>query len=182
MAWTPSPNPGGQNRRLVRNALKEWLDAARVAGIDHVYPGEPTTWQFDAYKRSGSGFACLVGVLLLTDDEARQAYTGPTDPGGKLVHHNVTLEVRHVSYNPDEADAGMAGEDDRDRICDALKDAIRGRGRDLGRPDVVLQVGEYPREGGISATYEPIVIANGSVVRTSTIEFAITQYLQSPGS
>lgn len=177
--WLPLANPGGPNRRAARRLLADWLDIQHIGGVDHIYPGMPIEWNYDEWHNSREGMACLIGLHIASDDEGREAYTGPTDPGGKMVHHDVTIEVRHLTYEQDIGDAGMAGEDDADRIVDAVKDCLRGRGRDLGRPDVVLQIGEYPREGGIRAEYEEPVIVDGSVERVARIYVTISQYLVS---
>lgn len=178
MTWNPSPNPGGQNRKLIRTTLKAWIDAQQVAGLDFVYPGEPSEWQFDDKRRAGSGYACLVGIVIAHDDEDRTAYTGPADPGGKMAHYDVDLIVRHITYNADEASGGITDEDERDRVIEALKDCLRGQGRDLGRPDVVLAAGEEPRQAGISTTYDPMSVDGSIVWRDATISFRVSQYIR----
>lgn len=173
----PSPNPGGQNRRLVRTILANWVIAQRIAGIDHVYTSVPTEWRFEAWAHTGTGFGALVGVRLGDDSEDRLAYTGPVDPGGKLAHYAAELRIKHWSYELDDSQDSPDSEDDYDRIVDALKDALRGVGRDLGRPEIVLSAGEWPRQGGIAHRSEPFVVDEGSVLREGTISFNVSQYL-----
>lgn len=181
--WYPNPNPGGQTRRLVRTTIANWIDAQRIQGLDHVYRSKPVEWQFDQYPHTGLGFAALVGVRLPTDSEDRAAYTGATDPGGKMYHAPAELHVVHWTLEQDLAQDDDASEDDYDRIIDALKDCLRGTGRDLGRPDVVLGAGEYPREGGITSTHDEPVNDNGSVLRSGVIAFDVTLYMTAyPGS
>lgn len=176
--WYPNPNPGGQTRRLVRTSIANWVDAQRIQNVDHVYRSSPAPeWQFDQYPHTGLGFAALVGVAIPTDSEHREAYTGATDPGGKLYHASAELHVGHWTFDPDLAQDDDASEDDYDRVIDALKDCLRGRGRDLGRPDVFLAVGEYPRIGGITSQNDPPLYDNGSVLRTGTIAFTASLYM-----
>lgn len=175
--WLPSPNPGGNDRALMRRLLKDWIDAQRIQGVDHVYRSKPPIWMFDLHRNSGTDYACLVAVVLGIDTEDREAYTGPTDVGGKLVHYNAQLSIQHRSFNPDTYQESSDSEDDYDRIVGALKDCLRGRGRDLGRPEVVLTVGEYPRVGGIRHQPSPPGMQGDTVVRTGLIVFQIVQYL-----
>lgn len=176
--WYPSPNPGGQNRKLVRYAIAEWIEAQRIQGLDTVHrtdPG-PDKIQWDDAALSTGDYHAQLTVALPSDDEDRLAYTGPTDPGGKLVHYSVELGLYHLGGEPD---SWLESEDDYDRIVERLKDAVRGRGRDLGRPDVILQVGEYPRTSGISTDHEPAVAVAGAggIFRRGTIRFTVSQYL-----
>jgi hypothetical protein len=172
-----SPNPGGQNRRLVRTILANWIIAQRIAGIDHVYLAKPMEWRFEAWAHTGTGFGALVAVRLSDDSEDRTAYTGPTDPGGKTVHYAAELRIKHWSYELDDAQDDPASEDDYDRIVDALKDCLRGPGRDLGRPEIVIAAGEWPRQGGITSHHEEPIVNEGSVLREGTISFTVSQYL-----
>jgi hypothetical protein len=173
----PSPNPGGQNRRLIRTILAEWVVAQRIGNVAHVYPSVPPEWRFDAWPSTGTGFAALVAVRVGVDTEDREAYTGPGDPGGKLVHYAAELRIRHWTYELDDAQDSTAGEDDFDRVADALKDCLRGQGRDLGRPEIVLHAGEWPREAGITFTPDEPVNDDGSILRAGTLSFGVTQYL-----
>lgn len=176
-AWFPSANPGGNDRKLVRWALADWIDAQRIDGIDHVYRSKPTVWQFDLYPHTGTDFSCLIAATLGLDSEDRLAVTGPIDPGGKLVHYNAALLINHRSVVPDDSQESSDSEDDYDRIVGALKDCLRGNGRDLGRPEVILQIGEYPRVGGIRHKPDPPIQDGDTTVRTGRIDFQITQYL-----
>lgn len=171
----PSANPGGQHRRLIRHTLKAWVDAQEIAGIGLVYPGMKPELSFESDPDSNPDFDCIVRIAIPSCTEDRGAYTGPVDPGGKVLHYACEFHIHHRGYNPDEWEES---EDDYDRITDALKDALRGHGRDLGRPDVILQVGEFPRQAGISDRHEEPVDADGGIVeRWGVISFQVTQYL-----
>lgn len=174
--WYPNPNPGGQTRRLVRATIADWINAQRIQGLDHVYRSRPPGWDFDEYPHTGRGFAALAGITIPTDSEDRTAYTGATDPGGKMFHANVELDVVHWSLDQDTAADSEGSEDDYDRIIDALKDCLRGVGRDLGRPEVILGVGEWPRTANITSNHDvPIADAN-SILRQGVIAFDVSLY------
>lgn len=170
MTEPASANPGGQHRRLIRHTLKHWLDAQQIPGIAEVCPGMRPVLDMDG----GADNSCIVRIELPSTSESRAAATGPVDPGGKMLHYDVTLHIHHRGLIADEWEES---EDDYDRIIDALKDALRGRGRDLGRPDVVFQVGEYPQENGILDRHDEPVEADGVVDRWGTISFTVSQYL-----
>lgn len=175
--WYPSPNPGGQNRRLIRLALVEYVNAQRIQGVGYFYSSRGAQLDFDNYPGGSADYQCLLKIQAFDDSEDRLAVTGPVDRGGKLVHYRVGVQVVHRSYNPDDNQTDEA-EADYDRILDALKDCLRGPGRDLGRPDVVLQVGEYPRIGGITTRNNPPLRTDDTVQRDGILGFQITQYIQ----
>lgn len=176
---TLSPNPGGQNRRLARTVIQQWITAQAIAGVDRVHrsPQVPDRIEWEAGPDDSRDFRAQVAINLRRASEDRAAYTGPTDPGGKMINHDVELTIYHrsdVQSDQDEA------QDDYDRVVDGLKDALRGTGRDFGRPDVFLSAGEYPRQGGITDDHDDPVMDYGGVLRLGTISFTVHQYLQSP--
>jgi hypothetical protein len=84
--------------------------------------------------------------------------------------------VTHRGFDVDEG--GEESEVDYDRIVDALIDSIRGVGRDLGEPELVLQVGEWPAAAGIIDEHEDPFETDGSAIeRAGTISFTLSQYL-----
>ena len=176
--WYPTPNPGGSNRETTRKALAAWVDAQHISGVMHVYNFRPTRYRFDDWPGGDSRFPVLIGTVLGATPETRTAYTGPTDVGGKTVMYAATLEIVHRTINPDDAQSTSAAMDDYDRIIDATIDCLRGVGRDLGRPEVVLTAGEWPRTGGIR--YQPGPLSeeqSGAVTRMGMVNFNIAQYL-----
>lgn len=176
--WHPSPNPGGNNRRLIRYTVAAWITAQRIQGLDHVYPTLPPYWNFDSFDHTGDDFGALVAVTIPSDSEDRLAFTGPTDSGGKLVHYPIRLRFMHASYTIADDDLAAASEDDYDRIYEALKDCFRADGRDLGRPDVILVAGDYPRVGSLVGSHNDPVIANGgSIWREGSLALTVSQYL-----
>jgi len=176
--WFPQPNPGGSYRATARRAVAQWIEGQNIAGVQHVYPGLPATWNFDGYPAGGTRYGCLVGVRIPTDSEERVAYTGQTDPGGKMLHFDVILRVYHQSFVAYEGDDTADIEDDYDRIIDALKDCFRSDGRDLNRPDVFLAVAETPRQQSFRGDHpDPFRIEGGALAREGTLSFTVTQYL-----
>lgn len=173
---TPSPNPGGQNRRLIRTITQQWIKAQTIPGLDRVYRSLPPETLLSEYV-TGNRYVCQVMVTIPSIDESREAFTGPTDPGGKDAVYQVVLLVRHRAFEISEADWDDA-EDDHDRILDALKDCLRGSGRDLGRPEVVLLAAEWPRETAIQTRTDQPVYNNGVRDQWSEIEFNVIQYMQ----
>lgn len=177
MAWNPSPNPGGQNRRLIRETLAEWLTAQHILGLQRVWaaPQGPNRVDWEAAAVGTSEARCQAVIVVPRAREGRVAGTGPVNRGGKLARYDVELELYYLGALPGEWAAAV---DDFERIVDALKDALRGPGRDLGRPDVVLQVGEWPEEDSISDEINDPTNIEGGTYITGTIFFTASQYLQ----
>ncbi len=177
MAWNPSPNPGGRNRELIRTAVAEWVTAQRIQGISDVYrtPRGPDGVDWEAAASGTTGPRCIVVVRIPRVSEDRVAGTGPTNPGGKLAHYETELEIHYQGDDPDGWEAAVI---DVDRVVDRLKDCLRGNGRDAGRPDVVLQMGEFPREGSISDEIDDPVSVDGGIYVTGAVSFTVSQYMQ----
>lgn len=177
MAWTPSPNPGGRNRELVAKALGEWIMAQHIGGLSAIQlvPIGPDRVDWEAEAIGTPGPRCQGIVLLPRASEDRVASTGPDNFGGKLAHYEVELELHYLSGEPKDWQAALF---DFYRIVDALKDCLRGNGRDLARPDVILQVGEHPREQSISDEIDDPISAEGGIYITGTISFTVSQYMQ----
>jgi len=173
-------NPGGQHRRLIRTIIAQWFTAQRIIGLDHVYRSLPPDWYFELYRRGQADYSCLAAVVIPTDSEDFTAFSGPTSPGGVTIHYPVELHIRHRSYTPGEQD-WADDEDDYDRIYDALKDCLRASGRALGRPDVVLQAGVWPRQRGkVGRHTGPVMVAASAVDRAGVLMFTVTQNVLLP--
>lgn len=176
--WTPAPNPGGRNREFMRKVVAQWLADAGIPGIGNVYPGTPLEELYDD-GAPGAIYRCNVAVHVSDIEDSFTVQTGPADAGGYFGRYNVALALKHLTMSVETTD-WWAGEDDHDRILDALKDRLRGEGRDLGRPDVVLQSAAWPGGGApsiTSQTDEPIY-NDGVRSQWSRISFVVTQYLQ----
>jgi len=168
----PSANPGGEDTWLVRQALHDWLEAQSLPDVTSIELTLQPALYFDEF--AGSGEACMLLIDLPDDEETRGALTGPDDPGGKDVHYTAMIQIRHRGFS---ADGWADSQRSYDRVKDAVKQALRGVGRDLGRPDVILQVGEWPKEQGISHNRGEIVEADGLVDHFGVITFTVSQYL-----
>lgn len=174
----PLNNPAGQNRRAMRHYLVDWISAQRIRGLNLIYASRGAEIRFDDAPGGSPDFAAMAKVMAFDASEDRAAMSGPVDAGAKIIHYAVTLQVVHRSYNPDDNQSDE-GEDDYDRIIDAIKDSLRGVGRDLGRPDNVLQIGEYPRQRNIvDRSDRPILLDGGTTQRSGIISTTITQYLR----
>lgn len=170
--WYPSANPSGEHTWLMRNALKEWLDAQAIPGVGSIQLTLQSVNYFD--EHTGSGDACMLLINFPDETEGRGAYTGPDDPGGKDIEYTTEIHIRHRGLNEDDWEASQRS---YDAVKDGIKDALRGKGRDLGRPDVILQVGEWPRTAGIVHRMQDPVSADGCTDRWGVVTFTITQYL-----
>jgi len=175
--WYPAPNPGGQLRRTMRVAVQEWLTAQNIRGLDTVWAyARRVAWE-EAPNTDGADFSCQVAVAALRFHDVYGASTGPDDPGGVLRHFEVELRVFHRQH---VADDWEDGQDDYDRIVDAICDCLHGRGRDLGRPDVILQAGSWPEDEMISCEdEEPVQDGDegGPVDRWGVVRFTASAYL-----
>lgn len=170
----PSANPGGRHTQLVRTALCDWLGAQQIAGLNEVYPSLRPSVDWDNQTQSAAGCCAIVYVHLANSEERRVANTGPEDPGGKEIIYDAELRIVHRGWYVDGWDDAQ---DDFDRIGDALKDGLRGRGRDLGRPDNILAAGDWP-SAIVYRTAEPVFDEEqGTVDRTGSIFFDIYTYL-----
>lgn len=173
---TPAPNPPGSSRAMMRGIVRDWLVAGAIPGIQVVYGGQPSQQLYEAFEVGGR-YGALVAIHIGDISESREAWTGPTDPGGKDAHYEVMLELKHRGFSVEDDD-WEAAEDDHDRILDALKARLRAGGRDLGRPDVVCQAGDWPREGSIRSETDKPWWNDGVRDQWSRIFFTVSQYMQ----
>lgn len=172
------PNPGAALRRTVRESLAGWIAMAHIPGVTRVYGHWPVAGiRWDGWPGAGTGFAAQVWVRLGDDTEAIEALTGGDDRGGNLLHVPVDIVLAHQTYSLDDAAESPASEDDRDRVYDAVKDCFRGEGRAVGRPDVFLSVGFWPRERAMAGTHTEPVMVGESVCRVSTLSITASAYL-----
>ena len=179
--WYPQANPGGQMSYALRQNVVLWIRSRQIAGVAAVYAEEQYTEPFDDRGISGDNHTANVWIDSPDDSEDREAYTGPDNRGGKLVHFTVEAHVDHFTY---AAEAPDDDEQDFLRIVDALRDCLRGPGRDLGRQDLYLSAGEYPRQGGITFAKNRTVLVSitggSSAYRSGVLTFTVSQYLNDP--
>lgn len=174
--FTPLPNPGGTTRRVVREVLQDALIGASIPGVVLVYRSLPPVWQLEEAVPMGARFAAAVAIQVGRVVHSRRALTGPTDPGGKDASHEVTLTILHRGFSPEPSDWEDA-EDDHDRIIGAIIDVLAGGGRDLGRPDVILQVADWPQESLSYETTDPVNV-NGVREQFTAMDFTASIYMQ----
>jgi hypothetical protein len=172
----PSPNPGGEHNWLIRQAVKELIDAQHIPGIDVVHLTLRPLSDLDEAQSNENDCACFIYIDMGQDVEGRAALVGTNNPGGKDITYDVILNVRHRGFDADDWEGSQR---DYNRIVDALKDCLRGQGRDLARPDVVVQAADWPTQRNIVHTpSEPISDTDSGVVdRWGQITFVVSQYL-----
>ena len=173
--WTPMPNPGGRYREFVRKTVAEYLVGLNIAGVGHVYPGTPLTELMDE-GQPGSLQWANISVHTPSSVKMYEVQTGPTDYGGYLGHWDVELTLKHRCVSVEDDD-WAAAEDDHDRILDEIETGLKGPGRDLGRPDVVLQSAAWPTDSIRDETDHPIY-ADGVRDQWSRIFFTVSIYMQ----
>ena len=168
-----SPNPGGNNRRLMRTAIANYVTAQHIQGLDHIYRSLPPEITFTEFVTGTAAYRCQAYVQIPRDEEKRYVLTGPTLPTGKLIHYEAVITVVHRVYEISDEDWADA-EDDYDRIIEALKDCIRAQGRQLGRPDAIFSVGEFG-QGIMTEHSSPEMLDGGTAQRDGTVRFEVTQ-------
>lgn len=174
--FIPLPNPGGTTRRVVRDALRDTITSLRIPGVVLIYRSLPPEWQFEEAVPMGARFAAAIAITVGRVVHIRRANTGPTDPGGKVANHECRLVIEHRGFGVEPSDWEDA-EDDHDRIIGALIDALAAAGRDLGRPDVILQAADWPDESLSYDTGDPENV-NGVRQQVTTMDFITSIYMQ----
>lgn len=154
------------SRKLVRHTLAEWLSAAQIPGLDHVYPGKPQEILWGAYATGGSSHLCQAYIIVSRRRETRIA-GGEADvltqrpQGQKEITSTVTIVVFFRSTDPD----WLAAQDTYDDITEAMTQQLRGGGRALGRPDVIIAAGEFA--AGIEQQDDEPEALDGGVMQTA---------------
>ena len=174
----PTPNPGGRNKQLIRDTVKEWIDAQSIQGLAELWPDWAPSLPYEWAPEAGNAsHACIAAVWVPRTSETRVTTNGPTDRGGIELRSTVELHVYHRTFSPDE---WREAQNDYDRIIDAIKDCLRGRGRDLGRPDVIFLAAESPGgQPNIEDVQEEPVDADGMLDLWGTVYFEVMAYLPS---
>lgn len=177
--WSPPPNPGGEFRWQLRQDIINWLTAQAIPGIEAMFPTMRHSLDYQFSQEGSAQYACVIGIEVPSSSEQRQALTGPNNYGGKDLTHDVVLAVRHQAYGVLDAEGDALAQQDFDRVVDAIKTALRGPGRDLGRPDTYYAVGDGPDPGSIRDEYgEPVTDPDsGTRSQRAGILFSAVQYL-----
>lgn len=160
---------------MVREIVWSWLSIAAIPGVQVVYPGMPMIEAFDAFE-AGTEYGAILSIHIGDISEDRVVTSGPNDPGGKDLHCDIEIILKHVGYNV-EPQGWMLAENDHDRILEAVKDRFRGGGRDLGRPDVITQAGDWPAGGSIRSSTGKPVWDDGVRTQWSSVFFLVSYYM-----
>lgn len=162
------------SRQLVRHAAADWLNAANIPGLDHVYPAKPLEMLWGEYASGNSEHMCQAYVHVPRRPERRLAGGGPTPPQGqKEINSSVILTVWFRSTDPD----WLAAADEFDGITEAIIQQLR-YGRTLGRPDDISSAGEF--EAGIGQQNdEPFADDGGVMFASCVITFQVTEVINS---
>lgn len=156
------------SRVVVRTAIADWLRAAEI--FDDVKRGK-VQFQTPKFAAGTPSYRCLAYVLLANAHEARIAMGGPTD-GVKQIDYVAHVVMHFWSIDPD----WEAAQDQFDERIDLVKAQIRSGGRTLGRPDVVLQAGEWTY-GIDDQVTDPVSITGGLMTQTASVSFEVTELI-----
>lgn len=168
------PNPGDRNREFVRITIANHLFSLNIQGVGNIYPGMPLEELFDA-GQPGSLYSCNLGIHVGDFSESFKVQTGPGDYGGYLIQAEVMLTLKHRAADVNTS-TWLAAESDHDRILDAIKTGLKGPGRDLGRPDVILVSAAWPSDGSIRSQTDEPVYSNGQRDQWSRIFWTVSFY------
>ena len=156
-------------RKLVRHAVAEWLAAGQIPGLDRVDRAK-VEYTIPTIRAGTPRNRCYSYLLLSRDHEARISFGGE-----KQIDYRAVLVLHFWSVNSD----WLAVQDDLDDVIDGVKAQIRAGGHQLGRPDAILQAGEWTT--GIEANpTEPISIVGGLIYSVCPITFEVPEIITNP--
>jgi hypothetical protein len=156
------------SRAVVRTAIADWLKAAEI--FDDVKRGK-VLFQAPTFAAGAPNCRCVAYVLLASAHESRLATGGPTS-GVKEIDYVAHVVMQFWSIDPD----WEAAQDRFDEVIDRLKAQIRTGGRTLGRPDVVLQAGEWTY-GIDDQVTDPVSIGGGQMTQSASVSFEVTELI-----
>lgn len=161
------------SRAIVRQAIADWLNAVAIDGLDEVKAGKVQV-QAPQIRADGSPYRGLAYVLLGVhgaNHEERIAMGGAYS-GVKQIDYAATLMLHQWSADNDWITAQLAFDD----TIDAVKGRIREGGRTLGRPDDILQAGEWT-VGIDDQSTEPVALNGGTLYVVTEIYFQVTEVI-----
>lgn len=165
------------SRKLIRHTVSQWLEAAQIPNLGAVFPGKPRLETFTNMLQAAgpAPFRSLMYVLAAREKEIRIATGGPYT-GEKQIDYEITLRLEfHAAPNGTD-DWWQDAHDAYDDICESVKEQIRTGGRTLGRPDVILQAGEWTT--GIEGVHEePSAWDGGTMLAIGEITFEVTEVI-----
>lgn len=161
------------SRVIVRTALTQWLQAADI--FDQILAAK-VQFQAPTIPAGSNNYRCNAYVLLSQAHESRIAMGGPYS-GMKQIDYIARISMHFWSIDPD----WVAAQDRFDELIDEVKEQVRSGGRTLGRPDVILQAGEWTY-GIDDAVSEPVSLvagpsSGGQMYQTADISFEVTELI-----
>jgi hypothetical protein len=156
------------SRVVVRTAIADWVKAAEI--FDDVRRGK-VQFQTPKFVAGTPNYRTVAYVLLSNAHESRIAMGGPTS-GVKQIDYTAHVVMHFWSIDPD----WEAAQDRFDEVIDLLKAQIRTGGRTLGRPDVVLQAGEWAA-GIDDQVTEPVTVAGAQMTQVASVSFEVTELI-----
>lgn len=137
------------SRLAVRQAIKTFLEDAKIAHVGLVYAARPEVVSEQDYEanrfgeavETASGSSAVLVIDLTSDVRQRRADTGRTAVNDSVIH-NVALEVFFASSGGD----GVQAQEDYDTVVQGIMDTIRSDGT-MKAPATIWSAGEY--EAGI---------------------------------
>lgn len=154
----------------MRYAVAQWLTAAQIYGLDAVYS---STDQVDTVTITGQDpdHRCIATVHLPAYQENRLSMGGPYS-GDKEANYTVELILNFWANDVD----WIASQDAFDDLIELILKQLRSGGRTLGRPDVVLQAGEWTTGIHVSQS-EPTAMDGGQFSQSASVTFEVTEIL-----
>lgn len=158
------------SRTVVRYAVAQWLTAAEIYGLDKVLPAQPQVNQPSTTPQD-TNHRCNAVVMLPTYQENRLSMGGPYS-GDKEANYTAEIALNFWGNDVD----WVCCQDAFDELIEGILKQLRAGGRTLGRPDVILQAGEWTTGIHVQQS-EPVPYDGGSYMQTAVITFEVTEIL-----
>lgn len=156
--------------KMVRKTVADTLNVADIPGLVRIHRSKPYV---DVWATSGFDDGTVIGYVFIPEQqEIRVAMNGPDD-GRKELNYAVDLILYFRDSDKDWAEA----QDHYDDIVDQIRWQIRGFGRTLQRPDVILTAGEWT-QGIRHQQTEPEALDGGKITIRGILSFEVTVILE----
>jgi hypothetical protein len=160
-------------RAVVRQAIKDWVDAAAIPNLNQTFTSFPKRINFQENSTAGQMTRAAAVVFISSENESRVAVGGAYS-GWKRIDYTIEFQIFSHSMHNLAQDAMDAF----DEIVDEVKDQLRAGGHRLGKTDgnEIWQAAEP----NISVTYgEPKTNDGGATEIWAAVMFTVTQMIQS---
>ena len=155
--------------KLVRTAVADTLNTSLIPGLAKVHRSQPYV---DVWNNTGYDDGSIIAYVFIPDESEPRISMGGPYSGQKEVNFAIDL----IMYFKDSDKDWELAQDHYDDIKDQIKWQIRGFGRTLQRPDVILQAGEWtPSIRHLQS--EPQAIEGGKILIRGVISFEVTVVL-----